>query len=108
MGRRKDRPGVPLPVAFLASYVHARMSAQRSCFTVHGKKEESLKDLLEEVTTKILVEYRIELRYCDDLRRELETLGIGWSTALPDLEGLAKELKELFRPDLLKTPSTRH
>jgi FRG domain len=41
-----DSYGVPLPVAIYPTYVHARLRAQRSCFTVHGIDKRGLNSLL--------------------------------------------------------------
>jgi len=38
--------GVPLPVAIYPTYVHARLRAQRSCFTIHGTDTRGLDTLL--------------------------------------------------------------
>src|ERR1700730_15140398 len=40
-----DRAGVQLPAAFVPPYVHPRMAAQQSRFTVHGRKKTSLSKL---------------------------------------------------------------
>lgn len=52
-----DGPGAPLPVAVHTSYVHGRVRAQRGCFTVHGKRKESLQTL---VPGAILRRYEID------------------------------------------------
>ena len=38
--------GVPLQVAIYPTYVHARLRAQRSCFTIHGTDTRGLDTLL--------------------------------------------------------------
>lgn len=89
----KDGPGVPLPVAVHPSYVHGRLRAQRGCFTIHGKKKESLSGLLP---TTILKRYEIDPTCRSTMARDLTILGITESVAYPDLDGLARELKQRF------------
>lgn len=85
----KDGPGVSLPVAVHPSYVHGRVSAQRGCFTVHGKRKESLHAL---VPPTILMRYEIDPACRREMGRELTVLGVTESVVYPDLDGLAKEL----------------
>jgi hypothetical protein len=84
-------PGVPLPVAVHPSYVHARLRAQRACFTIHGKKKESLRSL---IPAMILKRYEVRPACRAAIQNELFTLGIAESMAFPDLDGLARELKQ--------------
>jgi len=86
-----DGPGVPLPVAVHPTYVHARLRAQRACFTIHGKKKDSLQAL---VPGTILKRYQVDHACRSVIRNELFTLGVAESTAFPDLDGLARELKQ--------------
>jgi hypothetical protein len=91
-----DGPGVPLPVAIHPTYVHARLRAQRGCFTVHGKKKNSLRDL---VPATILRRYEVDPVCRAAMIRELSVLGVTESVAFPDVDGLARELKErIFDP----------
>src|SRR5437667_5018924 len=41
-----DKRGAQLPVAVYPTYIHARLRAQRSCFTVHGKLKQGLDTLV--------------------------------------------------------------
>ena len=93
----KDGKGVSLPVAILPPYVHPRMAAQRSRFTVHGLKKNSLNEL---APPDILRRYKIDPPYRDSLKRELRMLGMEHATAFPDLEGLARELTVRYAPEL--------
>ena len=74
-------------------YIHARLRAQRSCFTVHGKLKQGLDTL---VPDEILKCYAVDPPCRDSMLNELRTLGITDSVAFPDLDGLAKELKARF------------
>ena len=91
-----DGPGVPLPVAVHPSYVHGRLRAQRGCFTIHGKKKESLQALVPDT---ILKRYAIDPEDRSAMARDLTSLGVTESVAYPDLDGLARELKRQFFED---------
>jgi hypothetical protein len=81
-----------LPVAIHPTFIHPRMSAQRSCFTVHGQCKESLMEQVPQLLTR----FEIDETRQDAIRRDLRRLGVGHSTVLPDLDGLAKELSDIF------------
>jgi len=88
-----DQPGVQLPIAVYPTYVHARLRAQRSCFTIHGKRKQGLNTLAPD---SILKRYAVDPASRQAMIKELRTLGITDSVAFPDLDGLAKELKLQF------------
>ena len=89
----EDRLGVELPVAIYPTYVHARLRAQRSCFTIHGKRKEGLHNL---VSDSILKRYLIDPTSRDAIRDDLRLFGITDSVAFPDLDGLGRELETQF------------
>jgi hypothetical protein len=89
----RDNKGVDLPVAVHPTYLHPRMSAQRSVFTVHGTKKLPL-DLL--IPSSIITKFEIQPRARNSINRDLAMLGIQETTAFPDLDGLAKELAILY------------
>jgi hypothetical protein len=84
---------IDLPVAIIPTYVHSRMSAQRSCFTIQGRKEAPLSQL---VTGKVLKRFSIDPAAKQQLQRDLNMLGVMQATAFPDLDGLAGELASLY------------
>lgn len=88
-----DGPGVPLPVAVHPSYVHGRLRAQHGCFTVHGKRKESLQAL---VPGTILRRYEIDPTRQSSMAGDLAALGVTESVAYPDLDGLARDLRHRF------------
>jgi hypothetical protein len=88
-----DRTGLDLPVAVHPTYVHPRMGAQRSVFTVHGRNKEPI-DLL--IPSSMLVKFHIMPRAALSIQRELGMLGIQEATTFPDLDGLARELSFLY------------
>lgn len=85
--------GVEFPVAIVPTNVHPRMSAQRSTFTVHGRQKASINTLVPE---EILARFVISKDKVADILRDLHLLGIHDSTAFPDLDGLARELSDLY------------
>lgn len=88
----KDTKGVSRPVAIQPTNIHPRMSVQRSCFTVHGKCQDSVFDQVPE----LLRRYDIEPGDCAAMRTELRALGINHASVFPDLDHLAQELRERF------------
>ena len=99
-----DRPGVDLPVAVHPSYVHSRLRAQRGCFTVHGKRKESLNTL---VPPSILRRFVIDPQHALDIRKNLAVLGITESVAYPDLDGLSRDLCDRLLDRASKAGSER-
>ncbi|GAH33443.1 unnamed protein product [marine sediment metagenome] len=89
----QDTKGVNRPVAVHPTHFHPRMSAQRSVFTVHGLLKKSLPDL---VPHGIISRFEIQPSARDRLSEDLRMLGIEEATAFPDLDGLAKELKDRY------------
>jgi hypothetical protein len=69
----QDQFGVELPVAIHPPYVHPRLRAQGSCFTIHGKRKVGLAELLP---TTILKRYVVSpsRRLC--MLSDLALLGI--------------------------------
>lgn len=86
-----DEVGVDLPVAVKPTYIHSRMSAQKSCFTVHGKRKEPLSRI---VPDEILAKFVIHRSAILPMRRDLTMLGITHTSVFPEAEFLAKELNE--------------
>lgn len=87
-----DSLGVPLPVAVQPTNVHSRISVQRSCFTVQGRMKQSL---VEQVP-QLLRRYEVTPDARGAIRNDLRMLGISESTVWPDVDGLARELRELY------------
>lgn len=85
--------GIDLPVAVHPTYLHPRMSAQRSVFTVHGAKKVPLGSLVPE---DILRKFIIDQNAISMIVKDLRMLGINESTAFPDLDGLSRELSGLY------------
>lgn len=88
-----NRVGSDFPVAIHPTNVHSRMSSQRSCFTIHGKRQESLDDMVSE---RILKKYIIQRDAVDAFRSDMKIVGVTHSSVFPDLDHLAKELSEIY------------
>ena len=89
----RDKKGLELPVAVHPTYLHPRMSAQRSVFTVHGTKKLPLDQL---VPSHLITKFEIQPRARKTISRDLAILGVQEATAYPDLDGLTKELASLY------------
>lgn len=96
---QKDTVGTDLPAAVHPTNIHARMSVQKSCFTVHGKEKESLNELLDKFGFKYLKKYVVEGTKSNTKKmlEDLRMLGISHATLFPDLDGLAKDLEKRFQ-----------
>jgi len=93
--------GTTLPVAVTPTYVHTRIPAQKAYFTIHGRQKESLCTLLDGKEKYVLKKYVIDTsKDKQGMLDHLQVLGVSRSTLFPELDGLAKGLTELFRPDL--------
>ncbi len=88
---------VEFPVAVHPTNIYPRVAAQHSCFTVHGSKEEGLAQLDDAHAIGCLTAFDIGIDPDEGLQ-QLRILGISHSTLFPDLEGLAKELEQLYGP----------
>lgn len=100
------KSGMQLPVAIVPTLVHPRMVAQRSCFTVHGKDKRGLYELVG--SAGILHKYTINSAKRLDMLDEIRIMGITYGTLFPDIDGLAKDLTNQFRPDLLPMSTIIH
>jgi hypothetical protein len=87
-----DRQGVKLPIAVYPTYVHPRLRGQRACFTVHGKRKDGLGVMVPD--KKILQCFKLDPACRHTMLRELQLLGITDAVLFPDLDGLAKDLKQ--------------
>lgn len=90
-GERQE--GTDLPVAVHPTSIHPRITAQKSCFTIHGKKEEPLSQL---AGPRVLRAYIVDSDSFGRVRADLRLAGISYSTMFPDLDGLAVDLQASF------------
>ena len=89
----RDKAGVTLPVAFVPALIHPRMAAQRSRFTVHGLQKQSLQELVPET---ILQQFALDPSMRTSFQHDLRLLGVQEASVFPDLDGLARELTEIY------------
>ncbi len=82
------------PLAFLPPSMHPRMNSQFSCFTIHPYPEDGY--LIPDIMTnsKYLMKYIIPKSLKKQFKSNLSDLGINYRTLFPDLDGLAKTIKE--------------
>lgn len=77
------------PIAIYPAQTHQRMSAQRSCFTIHGRNINGLKkyeDGDKHILEKIVIPGESVLK----IKGELKRCGMDEATIFPDLEGLGE------------------
>ena len=89
----RDSVGTDLPVAIHPTSIHPRMSAQKSCFTIHGRLKKPLSRLVDH---RALRKYIVSSSAVKRMRRDLRMIGITHVTAFPDLDGLARDLSSVF------------
>jgi hypothetical protein len=75
------RGGCDLPVAVHPTNIHPRMSAQHSCFTVHGRRHEGLYEL---VGPECLVRYQLRFTDQKGALLRLRRLGVAESALFPE------------------------
>jgi hypothetical protein len=88
----KGNPGQYKVLAILPNLIDARMVAQLSVFTIHNDSEPLEEN---ENSSDFLVKYEIPSTATDLIRKQLKHAGIRPSSIFPDLEHLAKEIKEI-------------
>ena len=92
-----------IPLALPATYHDRRMTAQRSCFTIHGEDLRSMQDILKDKGIELsecLYEYNINSEAVTSLMNELTILGISAATIFPDLDHLADDLRADIETDM--------
>jgi len=89
---RKGKSGrVPrLPVAVYPTHSMRRISAQRSCFTIHGDDRNGFETLIRGRRSPPLVKFEIPSWEILQIRRTLGACGIDDTTIFPDMEALAR------------------
>jgi len=81
------------PIAISPPYIDERLRAQQSCFTIYGSFKNGLQLLNIHEKKPRLVQILINRDNVEDIKEELFISGIRESTLMPDLEGLAREIK---------------
>lgn len=89
----RDKIGTKFPIAIHPTNIHERMSAQKSCFTIHGKDKRSI---ALQVGSEVLRKYVISAKSVDPMKKDLKLMGVTRSSVYPDLDGLAQDLSEIL------------
>lgn len=87
----------PFPVGILPTYFDNRISSQKSAFTIHG----SIIDGFDQVFFKDKINFKcfklmIDPSKAERIKTQLVEIGISEFTLFPDLEGLAREIKDSY------------
>ena len=91
--RFKKKQRLPkLPVAIVPSHTMRRISAQRSCFTIHGTEHDGFGQLTARDKHARLVKITIPSWEVKQIRRSLDACGIDETTIFPDLEALGRSV----------------
>src|SRR5439155_15329779 len=91
--RFKKKQRLPkLPVAIVPSHTMRRISAQRSCFTIHGTEYDGFGQLTARDKHARLVKITIPSWEVKQIRRSLDACGIDETTIFPDLEALGRSV----------------
>lgn len=83
----------PFPVAIEPSHISRRITAQHSCFTIHGSEKKGLNFVGKEEKQQNLVKVRVPKENIEKVKRDLARCGIVETTVFPDLGGLGWELR---------------
>jgi hypothetical protein len=81
------------PVAVFPTHTMRRISAQRSCFTLHGSERNAFSKLLKNGKSVPLVKFEIPSWETSQIRRSLGSCGIDETAIFPDLEALGRTVK---------------
>lgn len=86
---RLGKGAVRYPAGFIPTFIHPRMAAQKSRFTVHGSEQISIAtiDGLEHIHR-----FCIDPNCRMDLLLDLDLCGISYSSIFPDHDGLGREM----------------
>ena len=91
------------PVAVFPTHIARRMCSQKSCFTIHGARENGFDRFLDEPNA-CLRRITIPASSVREIRRDLQAFGIDDTTIFPDLEGLGRTLATSYRNDRADSP----
>ena len=87
------------PVAIYGEYNSQRIVAQRGAFTIFGSDLSPMEKVKrkEKFPNDILSKYLIKKDFIPELLNSLLVIGFTDSVIFPDLEGLSKEIKRLYK-----------
>lgn len=79
-----------LPVAVFPTHSMRRISAQRSCFTIHGEDRKGFETLIKRRKSPPLIKFEIPSWEVAQVRRTLGACGIDDTAIFPDMEALGR------------------
>jgi hypothetical protein len=94
------------PAAIDPPHVTARFSAQHSRFTIHGSSAMDLRELAGLADSR-LIAITINRLAAIEIRRDLNMCGLVETSIYPDLEGLARELSQVYATEWISDGTSR-
>lgn len=94
------------PIAIDPPHVTARFSVQHSHFTLHGGEALDLRELAS-VADSRLIPITIHREAMIELRRDLRACGLVETSIYPDLEGLARELTQVYATEWIEEEASK-
>jgi hypothetical protein len=79
---------------FHPTHVTERITTQQGCFTVHPPPFYDMRRVQR--TDEELLKFTINKKYRDQIKKDLDRLGVNYASLFPDLDGLCKYLKWSF------------
>jgi hypothetical protein len=96
-----------LPCAVYPTHTMRRISAQRSCFTIHGSAHDGFDEITHNRRRAKLVKIEIPAWEVRQVRDSLESYGIDETTIFPDLEALGRAVTLHWTTAALGRPDDR-
>ncbi len=91
------------PAAIYPGHILRRISAQRSCFTIHGTDQRGMETIAQKLGVP-LTKIKIPSWQVDSIKDSLLICGIDETTVFPDLEGLGKAFDICWKPSVERKP----
>lgn len=92
----QERKLPPYPIAVLPPHIDKRIIAQKSVFTIHGRKVDGFADLCSLHQDAQLAKFCLDGSKTNTFKDQLITAGITETSVFPDLEGLAREIRREY------------
>lgn len=83
----------PFPVCLEPPAIDARIQAQKSVFTLHGKHVNAFTTVARQNVTPHIAKLRFSTTRAEYLKCQLDGMGISEGTLFPGLEGLVRDIK---------------
>jgi hypothetical protein len=91
----KEDPLPGFPMLLETEHITRRVAAQRSRFMVFGSNSRFLSELKKKSTARIRV-IRIPGKVIPSIQRDLRDCGVTESVIFPDLDGMGREIRQLW------------